>query len=219
VVRYDRATTTFDTVGMVWLPKPEQISHGSGFTQRMLESSDDWAVGPDGRVAIVRANDFSVEWRFPDGRVVVGPSYTFPSFPVERADKEAYLEEIRTSGISSMAVGHPSTGIQRISMSRGLYRSGDVPDVSAYQWAETLPRFRSGRTRVSPLGEAWVEPFLPVDSASRVEVFDEAGVWRGGIPLPAGRRLIGFGASGETVYLVRTDDFDLKWLERYRVVR
>jgi hypothetical protein len=204
---------------MVWLPKPEQISHGNGFTQRMLEPSDDWAVGPDGRVAIVRANDFSVEWRFSDGRTVAGPSHPFRSFPVERADKEAYLAELRTSGISSMAVGHPSTGIQRISMSRGLYRSGEVPDVSAYEWAEALPRFRSGRTRVSPLGEAWVEPFLPVDSAPRMEVFDEAGVWRGSIQLPTGRRLIGFGKSQETVYLVRTDELDLKWLERYRVVR
>jgi hypothetical protein len=42
------------------------------------------------------------------------------------------------------------------------------------------------------------------------------------VDLPEGRELIGFGttANGDpAVYLVRTDEFDLKWLERYRVLR
>ncbi len=44
----------------------------------------------------------------------------------------------------------------------------------------------------------------------------------GEVELPPVLRLIGFGAgpSGAgRVYLVRTDEFDLKWLERYTVVR
>jgi hypothetical protein len=55
-----------------------------------------------------------------------------------------------------------------------------------------------------------------------MDVFDGEGVRLGFVALPEGRQLIGFGstADGETAaYLVRSDEFDLKWLERYRVVR
>ncbi len=109
-----------------------------------------------------------------------------------------------------------------MTMSRGIFRGGDLPQVGDFEWGEYLPRFRPNRTMVSPRGEAWVEPFLPVDSLPRVEVFDEAGVRRGAIMLPPGRRVIGFGEireGHEVVYLTRTDEFDLRWLERYRVVR
>jgi len=44
----------------------------------------------------------------------------------------------------------------------------------------------------------------------------------GTVDLPERREIIGFGSTAEgdpAVYLVRTDEFDLKWLERYRLVR
>lgn len=55
-----------------------------------------------------------------------------------------------------------------------------------------------------------------------VDDFDEAGVLMGSIPPPTGRQLLGFGrgpTGSEVAYLARTDEFDLMWLERYRVVR
>jgi hypothetical protein len=223
VIRYDRGTATMDTVGMAWFPRPEQIrSRGGGFRQRLLIPMDEWAVGPDGRVAIIRSQDFSVEWRFPDGRTVVGPPNPFPTYPIEGPDKEAHVAEIRTSGISSTAVASRDGSVRQMTMSRGIFRGGDLPQVEDFEWGDHLPRFRPNRTLVSPRGEVWVEPFLPVDSLPRVEVFDEAGVRRGAIMLPPGRRVIGFGedqAGRELVYLARTDEFDLRWLERYRVVR
>ena len=42
--------------------------------------NDDWAVGGDGRMAVVRANGYYVEWLMPDGTVVTGPE-TPPSKP------------------------------------------------------------------------------------------------------------------------------------------
>ncbi len=38
------------------------------------------------------------------------------------------------------------------------------------------------------------------------------------VALPPGRQLLGFGA-GDIAYLVRKDEFDLRWVERYRIVR
>ena len=55
-----------------------------------------------------------------------------------------------------------------------------------------------------------------------MDVFHRSGERLGSVELPQGRRQVGWGttAAGEpAIYLVRTDDFDLKWLERYRILR
>ena len=91
-----------------------------------------------------------------------------------------------------------------------------------FEWAENFPPFRPEGAVVSPGGELWVELWLPEGSDSRWELFDDGGQWLGSVLLPPGRRLIGFGhgqGDGEVAYLIHTDEYDLKWLERYRIVR
>jgi len=171
---------------------------------------------------VIRAEGFSVEWTFSDGTRVVGPPHNFETPAVSREDKETLLTEMRTSGISVMSRSSRTGGIQSMSMSRGLPNSGDAPGVDDFEWAETFPAFRNDRTLISPQGEAWVERWVPVGSDTRLEVFGEEGTWKGSVVLPPRRQLIGFGqgpSGGEVAYLVRTDEYDLKWLERYRVIR
>ena len=63
---------------------------------------------------------------------------------------------------------------------------------------------------------------MPAGGSGRAEVFDEHGIRLGFIELPPLSRVIGFGAdseSGSMVYLARTDEMGLSWLERYRVRR
>ena len=100
--------------------------------------------------------------------------------------------------------------------------SGDGPDLRDFEWAEEYAPFRPDRAQVSPRGNLWVERWLPPQENPRIDVFDGEGVKLGTVELPSKRRLIGFGltAGGDpALYLVRTDEFDLKWLERYRIVR
>ena len=95
-----------------------------------------------------------------------------------------------------------------MTMSRGLFRGNDLPSVDEYEWAETLPQFRSDRAMVSRQGELWLERYLPVDSLPQLAVFDEEGILQGSVQLPPGRRLVGFGTRPdgiERVYLVRKD--------------
>ena len=109
-----------------------------------------------------------------------------------------------------------------MTMSRGVPGGGDGPGVDEFEWAETLPLFRAGRSRISPAGELWVERHMPAGSETRWELFDRTGAWLGSVVLPPRYQLIGFGrAEGDrdVVYLTRTDEFELKWLERFRVVR
>ena len=62
-VRFDRATATSDTVASIWVP--EQPARRMGSRSRvlasLLEPRDEWAVGRDGAVAVVRANGYRVD--------------------------------------------------------------------------------------------------------------------------------------------------------------
>jgi hypothetical protein len=228
VTRFGLESQAQEDVASFWAPEVEQIqTPGHGFLPRLLEPRDDWAVGPDGRVALIRAKDYSVAWHHPDGRVVMGPPNPVEVLALNRRIKEAYIPDMRADGISMWSSSSRSGGEVRMGMRRGLSNEG--PGVDDFQWAETLPVFRPDRTRVSLEGEAWVERWLPPDSTPRMDVFDEIGNLTGSIPLPPGRQLLGFGRGprlsgsehrdGEVAYLVLTDEYDLKWLERYRVIR
>jgi len=67
-----------------------------------------------------------------------------------------------------------------------------------------------------------VQRWLPVDEPPVMDVFGPDGVLEGSVLVPENSELIGFGqrpGGGDVAYFVRTDEVDLKWLERYRVVR
>jgi len=189
---------------------------------RQMEGRDDWAVGPDGALAIVRAADYSVEWRHPDGRQVIGAPNPVESRTITEEDKVAFLESRSSSGLMMMVTAS-SSGAREMSMRRGGMGGMVLEDSPLdYQWAETFPAFRPDRAMVSPEGLLWVERWLPSDVATEMDIFDGEGAKLGTVTLPEGRQLIGFGTTAEgepAAYLVRTDEFDLKWLERYRIVR
>jgi hypothetical protein len=171
---------------------------------------DDWAVGTDGRVAVVRANGFSVDWYFPDGRVAQGPPNEVETFPLDLPEMEAALEALSVNAVTGMTVVGDG-GTESFQMSRGL------PPGTAL-----VPIFRVEGTLISPRGEAWVERLMPAGGPGRVEIFDERGIRLGFIELPARSKVIAFGEgaeAGSIAYLARTDDVGLIWLERYRVIR
>jgi hypothetical protein len=224
VLRFDRALDQFDTLATLWVPELRMSRSGGNVraVNRMMEPRDDWAVGRDGTIAVVRAHGYSVDWYAPDGTVTVGAPNTFESIPVGEADKEALLDELASSGVSMMMTAGGS-GATSFQMSRGSPAGfGDGPGVSDFEWAETFPPFRPDRTLVSPDHHAWVQSWLPADEQPRTEVFDSQGNRVGYVEMPFSSRLIGFGATQDgdaALYVVRTDDVDLKWLERYRIVR
>jgi hypothetical protein len=128
VVRYDRATTGMDTVARLWRPEARVQRSGGNvrMTGIMMEARDDWAVGPDGRVAVLRANGYSVDWHLPDGIVATGPQNPFEALPISQADKDAYLEETRSGGLMVMMTSS-SSGESSTRMSRGGGAGGMAP--------------------------------------------------------------------------------------------
>lgn len=214
VVRYDRRTGVLDTVAVLALP--ELVISGSGSSIPPMTPRDDWAAGMDGAVAVVRASDYSVDWHRPDGTVVMGPPNTIEPFSVGEAEKERFVGEYGVDEIALLRTTTSSGGMA-LRFIRGV--PGGLPErsIDDFEFPDVLPIFRHGRMMVSPEGHAWVERYMPAHSPPAFDVFDSEGVRLGAVQFPERRRLIGFG--DRTVYVVRIDEVDLKWLERYRLVR
>jgi sugar lactone lactonase YvrE len=85
--------------------------------------------------------------------------------------------------------------------------------VRASAFAETLPFFRPGDTRVDSRNRVWVGRWLSTSDARRYDVFDEQGQLTASVRLPKGRTLLTLGR--QSLYLVNVDEDGLQWIERY----
>ena len=160
VLRFDRAARRIDTVAYTRLAKSNtQVSGGRGNMEirigggNPLTPQDDWAVLPDGRVAVIRATDYHLDVFTSQRSKVAGAPIAYEKIKVDAAVKQMVED-------------------QRARASRNAIRM-------------------------------------------TMDVFAAAGRVIGKVALPVKSRLVGFGQG--TVYLVRVDDDDLQYLQRYRL--
>jgi hypothetical protein len=225
VVRYDRVTGRADILAALQLP--EKLSTGARslpggmlqrFTNKPFASQDIAAFATDGRVAIVRARDYHVEWLGPDGKQVIGPATPYDRVRVTPAEREAFLKsQSRSAG--SIIVRAPPGGAS--APGAGAPRAAPIPRGSdpfdqPVEWPEYKPPFLAGAGWVAPDGRLWVLKTRAHDDPVPVyDIFDGGGHLVERIALPPSTRLAGFGRG--VVYLARTDADDLLWLGRYRL--
>lgn len=225
VLRFNRATGRIDSLAVLALPKGERSGAamiGGGmirtFTNLPFASQDVAAAALDGRVAIVRANPYHVEWIGADLRRTQGPTAPSPAIRLTSAEKEAYDRAqtrpgsftVRGPGGAAPAPGTKGGG-GAVAMSRGEAAAFTTPDQT---WPAVKPPFLANAARVAPDGRVWVlRTRAHDDPVPSFDVFDSAGRLAERISIPAQTRLVAFGA--KSIYLARTDDDDLVWLQRY----
>jgi len=214
IIRYDRGTKKSDTLGIVLVPKPEVVTSGSSNNRNVnirrvpMAPEDAWGVSPDGRVGIARVRTDQVEWLFPDGKAVLGPTLPYAPISVTDADKRAWQEQAARGGIM-------------ISNENGRVTAGPAPSAPrpidpSIEWPATKPPFPANAVRVAPTGELWLLRSQPASAKNPLyDVMDGQGRLVKQVRLPAETRLVAFGK--DVVYLVRRDADDLEYLERYRL--
>ncbi len=215
IARLDRATGVLDTVATVKLPEMKRSTSGGPGNQNVsitpvpLSPQDAWSVGLDGRVAVARSGEYHVEWVDPDGSVVRGTRVDYKPLKIDRADKEEWAESLG----EGVRVGiMMSNGERRVSLGRGG-GSGE-PDLDSFEWPDAKPAFQNNGVWVTPEGDMWVRRHVAAGESIRFDVFGADAELKGAVMLPAGRQIVGFGRGA--LYVVRTDDLGLQWLERYR---
>jgi hypothetical protein len=209
LVRYDRALRRADTLGFLRLPPPiiGSVLGRNGVTLTTsstppFATQDGWAVALDGRVAVVHAALYQVEWIRGDGSRIVAPATPYDRVPVTAGDKAEVTD--------------PKNQKRMVGAGPG---SEFLPDRSAppaiTTWPEFKPPFRFDSPIVAPDGRLWVERSRAFRDSVRVyDLFDDRGELVERVALPPNTRFVGFGDG--TLYLARIDTDDLEHLQRYR---
>ena len=219
VVRWDPATDAVDTIAMV--KEGDRKLDRSGGANNMnirissipLSRRDGWAVATDGRVALVRSGDYSIHWFDPNGSVTAGASNAYDPVRIGQPEKEDWVEQLGRNGLSIMI--DMNNGQRQASYSRGGPSRSGGRSTDNYEWPEYMPAFNAPRTRVGPNGNLWVRRYGKKADRVVFDLFDGSGNLVKQVVLPPGRDIVGFGAG--VLYTTAADEFDLIWLERFRI--
>lgn len=214
VRRLDPATGEAEAVARL-APPPVKRSTGGGpgnLQERIMPipfgAADGWAVGPGG-LFLVRADPYHVERVAADGSRVAGPAVDWEPVPVRGDDREEWLDAL---GGGLMVMVTEENGVARANFRRGGGRPPGI-DEQTFDWPKEKPAFVPDGVSVDPVGRAWVRRHVPAGRPPVYDLFGPDGRRAGQVALPPGRSLAGFGR--DAVYLVRTDELDFAWLERY----
>jgi len=216
IVRWNLDTDAIDTVATVGLPERKVEGGGGAVLVGTIpfSPSDDWAAGWDGDVVVARAVGFRVEWNSLEGQLVSGTQISDAPVPITQADKDAWLEERanpRAGVFITMGEG-PGSGGARAAPSPSAARFVG-PQVDESDWPEVKPPFPPNAVSVTPDGEAWVRRNTVLGEPARYDVFDRNGKRIRTVVLPENSVVAGFG--GHVLYVARTDEYDLQWLEQF----
>lgn len=222
ILRFDRATKKTDTLAWVQTPLTQITSRQGGTNVSIragggnpFAAADDWAVMPDGRLAVVRTKDYRVDWYAPNGQKTSGPAIAYEKVRVTEDDKKAFRER-RASGAGTAIVMTREQGPGGTTQRAGVAPPTSMQIPEPTDWPEVKPAFTGNAAAAAPNGQLWVlRTRSAKDKIPTYDVFDASGRVVSRVALPADTRLIGFGNG--TVYLARSDQDDLQYLQRYRL--
>jgi hypothetical protein len=192
-------------IGMVTFPVPK--------TQQAFRGQDQWAVGPDGRVAIVTYEPYQVKFIDALLNVVVGPPIQYDPIRVTEAHKEQWRENQQRRRPALVVTKDGGSGMVPM-----------TPKPVEPEWPKYLPPFVYPQelfpyeaVYFAPDGMLWVMRTTPADEPPTFDMIDKTGRVVRQVKLPHSTRLAGFGNG--TLYLVRIDEVDLEYLEKYELPR
>ena len=122
LVRFDLATRKVDTVTFFKTPKFNlniTQSPDGGIrvtsTTNPLPQGDDWALLPDGTIALVRAKDYHVDWLNADGTITSSPKIPFQWERLTDEAKVAFIDSAKVAIEKARASGQfAQTGAQQV---------------------------------------------------------------------------------------------------------
>jgi hypothetical protein len=214
LLRYDRSTKKRDTVGFYRPPKNNASVSGGGGRESIrigganpFAPRDEWAVTPDGRVAVIRSPELRIDWTYP--RKVAGTPISYPRIRVTEKHKEQWRQA--QQGATMMMVTNNNG---RQTTSAGPAGRANIPEPT--DWPDVLPPFLQNATVVAPNGNIWLNRTREGnDDIPKYDVIDASGNVIERVVLPKRTRVVGFGNG--VVYAIRSDEDDLQYLQRFRL--
>jgi hypothetical protein len=236
IVRFDFESRRIDSLATIRVPssrstgtRDDQGRVRMTMTAFPPKTVDGWSVTSDGSVAIVRGQDYHVDWLAPDGSWTSSPRIPFDWERMSDEGKAALVDSVAAATqtmFDSMAkrmqltinAGGDSTARRRgnradpmMDPMRGMTivraQPSDVPDYR--------PPFGGGAVRADVDGNLWVQTSKVVDHRPVYDIINRAGQLTDRIQLPAFRTIAGFGPG--IVYLGVKDSAGVVHMERARI--
>lgn len=209
ILRWHYTSQQRDTVGFQAVLAP-QGPVNPGRTPPFA-SGIQWAVAPDGRIALTDPRDYHVEFIAANGSRSTGRPISFSRVPLSSGHKQQWRDEQQPAcpGPSSGTTTDPTTG-RTIRFSRAAIRE---PEAS--EWPEYLPPFPAGSASFASDGVLWVRRTVAAEDPPAYDLIDGTGRVLHRVVLVKRAKLLGFGKG--TLYVLRVDEDDLQYLQRYRL--
>ncbi|MBA4070388.1 MAG: hypothetical protein C0497_00910 [Gemmatimonas sp.] len=241
IFRVNLATRALDTVTYFKIPNAQvsmtQDDRGAMRISMMTNPMpvvDDWALMPDGRIAVVRGKDYHVDWLNSDGSWTSTPKIPYNWERLDDDAKEKFIDSARVeaekqrenmnralqSGVNNAnaALGGAAGGQpMRIELRFDGGGGGGRPQqgvqqisapsinfVSSKELPDYRPAFRQGAARADDDGNLWVRTTQPSDAGPIYDVINAKGELVDRVKLPFGRVISGFGKG--VVYMGVQDD-------------
>jgi len=248
VLRGDFDRRVADTIAWIRIPKMRvSVAYLPGGSVSLsakitpLATIDDWTPLPDGGVAILRGQDYHVDWIRADGSRSSSPKMPFDWKRLSDEEKSVIIDSTKkqlaralagtstgngSPGVGGVPVGHSMTLVPAGSTDGNPAPHGNTapqplraPEVvEASELPDYMPPVvRSGAMKADRAGNVWILPSTSRQSSNALlyDVVDASGRLFQRVRLPAGRALEGFGADG-AVYLTSHDPSGAR-LERARL--
>ncbi|HEX6314420.1 MAG TPA: hypothetical protein VFZ73_06150 [Gemmatimonadaceae bacterium] len=217
MIRWTRSSGARDTIAWLRLPANanEITSRGGRGNQRVMvrvgggppfNGADQMVVGPDGRVAIVHHDPYSVEYVSETGQRTRGQPIRYERLRISEGHKAEWREQQKSA--TGLMITNDNG---RRSATMGPAGQTQDPEV----WGgEYMPPFLGQALSFSNEGYLWIRRTGPPGQAPTYDVIDRAGNLVQKVVLPKRARLLGFGNGA--VYVARLDEDDLQYLQKYR---
>ena len=215
ILRWDRVKPTMDTVGYFKGPQAQasgsagrmEVRIGGG---KIWTPQESWDVSGDGRIARVMPSPYRVVW-YAAGKPTAGAVQPYTPIKVTQAEKDLFMEARRRNPGMMITMGGGGGGR---TMSTAPAVGQPEPEFEA-----TMPPFVGGpggaAVFATPDGEVWVARTRSAsDKIPTYDVFDKTGALVKKVSLNPSSRVVGFGKG--TVYVARSDEDDLQYLQRYK---
>ncbi|MBK6495412.1 MAG: hypothetical protein KA745_06780 [Gemmatimonadales bacterium] len=188
ILRWDRRSVRFDSLGFVKMPSATPIggklANGASYQGMRImpyTPADAWTVAPDGRIAMIRVAPYRVDWLATGRPPVVGGAIPYSPVPVTDADRKANEPK-----------GPPFTLV----------------------YAEVKPPFSNDAVVLDDRARLWIGRSFTRGAKTRDwDVVDSQGKLLKTINLAADKWIMA--VTARFVYVLWRDQDDVEWLQAY----
>ncbi len=250
IVRADFDTRRIDTIAYVRTPIQPRAEYtirnaGDRPTQRVLLAPvsmvDDWTVTSDGTLALVRGQDYHIDWMSPAGVMTSTPKMPFDWRRFTDDEKQRLADSAVKSWRDRIAAARVRDSLQpprqvspgsiRVSMigsfnqaegsNIAITTTSTVDALPLSAMPDYYPPIRGGTVKADLDGNVWLLPNTSARSTNGGIVYDvvnRKGELFERVEMPRERSIAGFGPNG-TIYMMWRDSTQAWRVERTRVSR